>query len=303
MKLKKQVRIIIEVTFVIIIILGIFLFIENKPKKSNYTQKKEEDFEDAAKNYATKVYAEEMSKKIEGEDGWYYYFLITTVDKNQKETSNFFNGCNLKYNRLDNYKLQVYKDETYTEVVNEYYSFPTLSVSKKETNGIRANDEITMIENWFDKKQFNKEISLGDMNDIDIYNFDKKVIINLYNNAQLKQFDKNIGPYLMDPCSIKNDDMRDGYQWNIGIFAFRGHLIALRIDVKYSDGTFLSDLVSSDKATLTQKNLYDSFEKIENYIIENQKIDVKDKFPQYSTNEYERLFNIIETFDDGYDDE
>ena len=135
MNIKLQARVIFGIIIIIFVISGIFLFIDSKSSDSYYNKKMKES-ENAAKNYATKMYAEEISTEISGEDGWFYYFLITTIEQKQDITSNFFNGCNLKYEKLDNYKLRVYKDDTYTEVVREIDGFPTLSISKKESNGI-----------------------------------------------------------------------------------------------------------------------------------------------------------------------
>lgn len=302
MNIKKQIRVIFGIIIIIFIISGFFLFINSKSNDSYYDKKMKES-ENAAKNYATKMYAEEIPTEISGEDGWFYYFLITTIEQKQDITSNFFNGCNLKYEKLDNYKLRVYKDDNYTEVVREIDGFPTLSISKKESNGIKANDEITKIEKWFDEKQFNKKIDYEDMKDIDVYNFDKNTIINLYNSAVSKKFTKKVGPYLMDPCSIKKDELKDGYFWNVGILAFRGDIIALRIDIVYSDNIFLSDLIHNNKANQEQIKLYNQVKEIEKYIIKNQKIDILEEFPDYKNEKIMRLYRIISTFDDGYDEQ
>ncbi len=301
MKLKKQVKIIMSILLLLIIILVSCIIFNNNKNNTNFKDEKEKENQDAIKNSAFKMYAEEIDEKQTDEDGWYYYFLISTIDKEQKKTSNFFDGCNLKYNQLEDYKFVIYKDETLTEKVKEYYTYPTLSVSQKSNNGVLAGQEIRTIDDWFDKKQFQENIDITDMKDLNIYNYDKNAILNIFNKSQSKKFNKNQGPFLMNVCSIKQDNLDENYQWNIGIIAYNGVIYALRIDILYADKNFLSDLVKENKASQEQKELYESFSVLEKYIVENQKIDLKETFSNYNNSYYDRLYKLVDTFDDGWE--
>ena len=59
MNIKLQARVIFGIIIIIFLISGIFLFIDSKSSDSYYNKKMKES-ENAAKNYATKMYAEEI---------------------------------------------------------------------------------------------------------------------------------------------------------------------------------------------------------------------------------------------------
>ena len=79
-----------------------------------------------------------------------------------------------------------------------------------------------------------------------------------------------------------------------------GGIGAIRIDLLYNDGTYLSELVENKKASNEQKEIYKNFQKIEKYIVENQEVNIRDKF-DLNSDVYNRLYNIIEKFDDPYE--
>ena len=75
---------------------------------------------------------------------------------------------------------------------------------------------------------------------------------------------------------------------------------AIRIDLLYNDGTYLSELIENKKASNEQKEIYKNFKKIEEYIVENQEVNIRDEF-DLNKDVYNRLFDIIEKFDDPYE--
>lgn len=69
-----------------------------------------------------KMYVKKM------DDEWFYNFSIIYIPES-KETRHFFNGCNLKYDHLDDYYVAV-KDEN-GNVVDKWDFFPVLNISEK----------------------------------------------------------------------------------------------------------------------------------------------------------------------------
>ena len=83
---------------------------------------------------------------IKKNNGWYYYFVIST-DAKTGDKSYFFDGCNLKERDLDGFYIYVRNSET-NEIINKIKSFPTLSTSEE------YRDEIVTINDFFKDSKF-----------------------------------------------------------------------------------------------------------------------------------------------------
>ena len=283
----------IIIGFIILLALGgsIIWFInrpEDIPNNIENDSDSEQEFDpDAWKKLEEKVGI------IEGDGAWYYQFLISHMDDEaEDDTNNFFSGCNLKYSRYAD--TPGYENEDYPN------SYPTVTNSNKSTNGVTEAEDLSAIGDYFDKMQFNRAIDIGDLDGLDIYNFDKSFIVDLYNKAYNSEYDKTITEFNLSGCSIQSDSEQDGYKYNIGVMHLRRGIGVIRIDLLYSDGTYLSDLVESGTASNEQKGIYENFKKIEDYIVENQEVNIRDVF-DLDDEVYIRLFNIIEKFDDPYE--
>ena len=279
--------------FILLLVLGgVSIWFINKTDGNNNEKDFFEENKDAINNYAERIGI------IEGEDGWYYQFLTTTYENGEDDTNNFFSGCNLKYSELDNYYVPVYSEDG--ELIDKWSSIPRLSASQKSINGVTEAEEVEIIDNFFDEKQFRREITVEDLEDLELNNFDKEFIVELFNNAYNTDFDKTITKFNLSGCSIQSDTEKDGYKYNIGVMHVRRGIGVIRIDLLYSDGTYLSDLIEDGSATNEQKEIYDNFKKIEDYIVENQEVNIRDVF-NLDDEVYIRLYNIIEKFDDPYE--
>lgn len=271
MKNKKKLLIIIGFMLLIIIITTlIFIFYKNNDsnKKTNT--------------------AKERMYVVSKEDGWYYYFKTILIDNT---TRNFFNGCNLKYETMEDYNILVYNEEK--KIIGRISTYPTLGVSEKSKNGIMERDEVLKIDSYFDKKQFNKKITSEDLSDLELYNFSSEEIINLYNNTQDLEYLEELAKIKLDECTITSEKNTSDYTINIGILLNTDIFKGVWLDILYEDGAYLSDLVNSNKATTKQKELYSNFKEIEKYIIENNNIkDLQNIFKDYNTIEYQRLYTL-----------
>lgn len=274
---------------ILIVLIGSIIWFINRPEENNDEKDIFEENENAIKNYGEKLAI------VEGDNGWYYQFLIAPSIADG-DTNNFLIGCNLKYSR--------YADIPSYEDVDNPDGFPTLTHSQKSTNGVTEYDDVSNIDNYFDERQFGRAIDINDLDELDIYNFDKEFIVDLFNKAYNSEYDKTITKFNLKGCSINSDedgdDYIDGYKYNIGVMHLRRGIGVIRIDLLYSDGTYLSDLIEDGSATNEQKEIYDNFKKIEDYIVENQEVNIRDVF-DLSDDVYIRLYNIIEKFDDPYE--
>lgn len=258
--------------FIIFIGLVIYISTFTSAKINNDSYDK-----NAWKNYAEKIGIDET------DDGWVYYFLINTIN-NGKTTKNFYQGCSLKYSELENYNI-TYEDGDKTFMIKTH---PSLAVSNISKNGIKEKDEILVIDDFFDNKNFNRKITETDINDLKLNNFSKKHVVKMFNLAFSDEFTKEDSLlHGSKECSIITDELQDGYKINIGYLFQKRGLMAIRIDIIYEDGSYLLDLIKDNKASTIQKSLYNNLKDIEKNIINNQNFDC---LKNYNGNVYERLY-------------
>ena len=241
---------------------------------------------DAWKYVGEKAYVEER------DDGWFYYFLIVSENVNKENTNNFFSGCNLNNNELDDYNVIIYDENGNVE--NKIKAFPTLAISEKSKNGVMERDEVVLIDEFFDKKQFNRKIEVSDLDGLELNNFSKNEVVRLYNNSVDLEFKTSIHSFSLNECDLRSDENEDGFIVNIGVICIRHGIIAINIDLKYDDNTYLSDNISGDR------ELYENIQEIEKYIVDTQDINVEDNF-DFEGEVYNRIYELLATFDDGWD--
>lgn len=294
MQFQKKIKFILGLLIVCFVFLIAYLYVENQKEtpfesKSENKEHTNNNIDDNSTMYLNK------ESVIQYNDEWFYSFMI---NKTNEETNHFFDGCNLKYKQLDNYGVTYIENG---EIVDITPAHPTLSVSQIERNGIREGEEVRVINAYFNKAQFKEAISENEIVNWKIENFDKNLLVELFNQTISKKYSDKVGPYKMETCSIQIDRLNNDYRWNIGVMSILGNIKAVRLDIKYSDGTYLSDKIKNHTATDEQVKLYESFDEIEEYMVKEQKINIKEKFPQYKGEYYDRLQVIVDTFDDGWD--
>ena len=196
----------IIIGFLILIIAGgLTVWFMNRQKDNNQNNNEAIDNNEgvldpeAYKNYAEKIAI------VEGDDAWYYQFLITTLD-NGETTNNFFNGCSLKYSKLDDYYVPVTENG---KVVEKIIVHPNLVASQKSVNNVTEASEVVLIDDFFDQKQFRKEITTNDLDELTLYNFDKSLIVELFNKTYNSNYDTTITKFNLAGCSIQSDAEKD----------------------------------------------------------------------------------------------
>lgn len=203
---------------------------------------------------------------IEGENGWFYYFLINYSDKKNEY---IFDGYNLKYEEKDGYNIWLYD-------------------SKK------VGDEGIAITDFFNKKQFINEISIDDLKGLSLDHFEKSFLVELFNKTVKSEVNNEITKLDIHTYEFFSDEEKDGYKINIGIRAQRKGIVSFRIDLKYSNGTYLSELVENNRATKKQVEIYNNLLKISSDFIESQDLNIREKY-DFKDEIYNRVFLIIES--------
>lgn len=208
-------------------------------------------------NYDTNFY--EVRSYLEKENNWVYYMNIY-YDKNNMIKYYNFNGINKKLDKIDNLYLpvtangkEVEKWEPTCICLNYYQTY------KKEFDAI---DE------FFNKKKFQKKISYDDLEELDIKYYSKNDLIYLFNEALSKEYKRPLGKfeYVLNSLSKK---MTAG-EWTVVTDGSQGYLEIVFIDYKYKDGNYLSDL---EKKSSSYAIIYSKVKEIEEYIIANQEVE------------------------------
>ncbi len=227
---------------------------------------------------------------FQGNDGWYFFFVINSYGENGR-TENVFDGFNLKYQKMEGYNILVY-DYTGKNIKDRIPTTPSKSISEKTVNGKMERNEVFEISKYFDEKQFNREISEEDLNDLELEHYDKKFIVNLYNSAINSKLDDTVTKFNISSLEFLTDAKNNGYSVNIGIMSQRKGIVAVRIDLIYDNGVYLSDLINSKKATQKQIKIYNNLVSIGNKLVETQEANLKEKF-DLNGDIYDRVFSLL----------
>lgn len=208
----------------------------------------------------------------EKKDGWVCSFRLSYFDYDLKTPYYYGYGCdNFKYSKLYGYT------QTGEEVDQYGNKFTYDANTNHPSYGYNDNYklDIRKIDDFFKKNKFNKEITLADLNDLDLTYLDKIDVLNLYNKAiKSKMILKNGNysntntEYYLTKSTTKND-----YTWYLGYILSNGNIKYLSIDVLIKD-KYLSDLIKENKANADEKELYKTINIIKSYILKNQKFNL-----------------------------
>ncbi len=208
----------------------------------------------------------------EKEDGWVCYFTMEYFRDNLKTPYYYEYGCdNFKYKELNDF----YGVGTEIDPNGNTYEYEIDINHPSYYYNQKYGIEITEINEYFLKKGFNKIIEMDDLKDLKLSYIKKEDILELYNKAISS---KSIYMYGNFPNTnvYKNlvvSNTYNGLQWELGYTITMGHITYINIELIINN-QFLSDLITSNKATEEQKLIYQSIKKIENNIIKTQKFSV-----------------------------
>lgn len=225
-------------------------------------------------------------------DQWFNYFCLELPKLDTKKKSGInnykfddnavyvFDGINLKYKQLDNYYIPIY-DKNNMEIGKTDAAFPSLSVSTF------YREEVQAINNFFNEKQFSKEISLNDLAGLEISKIEKEILIDMFNRAYHKE-PAELGDYLGLPfVAILSSISTNGYIFQVGYYVEYGNIIKVNIEVIYDNGTYLSDLVSNKNLDAEQEAFSNKLSRLEKFILLNQDFDIS------KADEYDESLKIL----------
>jgi hypothetical protein len=231
-----------------------------------------------------------------GEDGWFYFFNYE-YKKNKDESLNksyVFNGYNLKYKHIDGYDIPITDSKTNKVIGTAQSSLPYLLLNQE------LKPDIETIVDFFTKNQFVHPIEASDLDGLKIKKLNKEDILKLFNQAMEKE-ELASGKYSYLPeADVVQETPLSGYQWQVGFFIGRGNVLVVRIDLIYKGNTYLSDLVSNNKADESQKNIYNKVKEIENKVISEQSFNITDfQDLTIDTVQFKRLYTLLQKIESG----
>jgi len=267
-KIKKEKKKIISISgiIIVIIIISCGLFI-------HFNKKDQVQYADTTPN--SPVYFPEKIALKEHDDGWVCYFKLEYLKTDLNTPYYYGYYCdNLKYPKLDGFTA--YGEE---EDSTGKYKYAVETDHPRIYYNDEYDKEITKIENYFLEKKYNKPITIDDLNALDIKKIDKREVLELFNKAITSEHIEKFGNYpniRQNPYLVRTITM-DNYTWQIGYILVQGHIYYLNIDLKINN-EYLSDMIKKSTANEEQKSIYDNINKIENYIMKNQKFRMPDEF-------------------------
>ncbi len=190
------------------------------------------------------------------DDNWVYNFDILYYKDANKKNYYIFDGYDLKRTYVEGYYIKMINPETQEVVSKTVSDVPTLSRSDK------YGDEIIKINDFFNEKQFTEEISATDLKELNLKNVDINLIVNMFNETINSELQTTPGNFIRDSYlkkEILKSDVFNG-EWEITYINSYGYIKRVHIDLKYDDGSYLSN-----KGTYAEE-----IKEVENYIIENQ---------------------------------
>lgn len=209
------------------------------------------------------------------DDNWIYYFDILDYE-GIAEKQYIFDGYNMKYTYLNDYSIKMINAET-NEIEDKIIS-ETPILSRSDTHG----DEIIRINKYFTSKQFKNAISLSDLNDLETAYISKSLLVEMFNNAIISDVSNKPGKYIYfshlgKVFADSLDDTKKG-EWELTYINDYGYIKYVTIDLKYEDGTYLSDSGEySELLTRIEKDIEkkQSFENISvSGLSENMGLDI-----------------------------
>jgi len=260
-KKKNKKVIIVSVVLIILILIasGIILFFE-------------EDKKEVIDLIGTNTRWPAKYAYIEKDDGW-----VCSVDLEYRRNSNIphyygFDCSNYKYNYLYGYM-------TWAEEEDSYGKYRYDASSKRPPSYIyhdEYNKELNKIETYFMENKFYKQISVSDLEELDVSCISKEDIVTLFNEAVSSDFYDTYGNfYYMYRQYMNISKNRDGYVWQLGIDTVRGYITFINIELLV-EGENLFDVIKSGNATKKEETLYKDIIKIEEYILKTQMLSLPD---------------------------
>lgn len=270
---------------VLFIIIGVFLCFP-KSNNNNINNKNK-------KNYKSKTY---KTSYVEGKNGWVYFLSFSKVIslKDEVKMNYLFDGCNLKYEKLD--YVYGYLDEKKGYVSKVPIVPPALDSSNFSVNNTKTeSEEVELINNILSSFEENKSVTYDDFKDIELVNFNKDDIISLFEKLNSKKAYNEAGPYANKPVCFYKKNTNDSGTFQIGALIDYGYIGYVRIDYIDKNGILLSDKYTNNSLTSNETELYNNLLIIQEYIVKHNTFNIREEFDELSNaEEYKTLFDLLD---------
>lgn len=257
-KNKKVIRVSILIILLVFIVCGGIIH-------SNKMYKKQHEKNDVGEKI-------DWPRKIaikEKEDGWVCIFEIMDYSSVRDEKPYYYDyDChNFKYKSMHDF---VGKGTEIDSNGNEY-TYDIAVNHPSYTFNDKYRKDLHNITDYFNDKQFVKEIKIKDLEELELKYISKEDVLELYNKAvssnKIDKFGKYPNLHLYEWLTVSMT--LDNYTWYVGHSIDFGHISYISLELMI-DGEYLSDLVKEKKATTEQKELYENIQEIEKHIIDKQ---------------------------------
>ena len=261
-KLKKTLIAIIIIMSISIIILFGIIFYAKFSSNNNHI----EIISPGEKIYNN--YEKIATKELD--DGWVCMMIIN----NSIDNKNFYlyHCLNIKYQDLKGFNSYKYDTE-----LKRYYVSSTNIPSY--SNNSDYNTELKIVKDYLNKKQFNNQITMNDLDGLDIKFIDKNILLELFNKAITSDSINIYGNYpnaIRHICNYEYTSYKTGETYVTSYYVDNsGYIRNVYIDLKYGND-YLSDLVKSNK--VKDKSKFLMLENIKEYVIKNQMFKIPKEF-------------------------
>lgn len=200
---------------------------------------------------------------FEGEDGWIHYFLCESMKGESIPFYYGYDAYNLKHKKLEGYEIEII-DEEGNVSSSVYPSIPYLTLRDD------CMEDFDKINVFFETVAPTELLGDQQKEQISLEVLDRDLVVELYNDAIQSQ-ELGEGDYYYFPeADIVQEDMLNGYLWQVGFFIQHGLILKVNIELIYDDGIYLTDIVSGGNGNDEQKAIAEMIDKIEAEIIEKQ---------------------------------
>lgn len=279
MKKKYWIEIIVFSTIIIVaLIVGISIYNSNRDKT-----------EEGLRSFKVET--------LEKDDGWYYTLEINKFkdESGNEKISSIFNGCNLKYETLDDNYITM-TDDNGNIVGSIPMAPPSLNTSYRSKDNIKTEaSEVQEINDLLTRLSFDREWNENDFESLELVNIDANDIITLGNNTYHKDYKTNFEKYNNIPeCAFLKETKENSY-YQVGIHQSYGEIDVVRIDYVDENGMYLSDKMQNGTTNETEKNQYQTMQEIANKVIETQDLSLQSQYEELRQDEtYQELFYLLQ---------
>ena len=225
----------------------------------------------------------------EKEDGWVCYFEIEYMKDASVPYYYNYNCDNFKYLEMDDY----YALGTESDANGEYsYKIKVNHPSYIYNDKYKA--DLKRIYEYFTNKSFTKEISINDLDGLNLQNINKEEVLELYNKTITSNLITTYGNY---PNINKNSYVgtsnlvKDDIKFIVGYILENGFIKYINIDA-IKDNKYLSDNIEENKEFIDNLNL------IKEYILKKQIFELPNEFKnQRPYNYLNEIFDEIESYE------